>query len=438
MSFNDILENGFLDDVQERALSVVKKDRDEFKKIFDIIDQYCIKNNLIISNKYDLLCYPDSIENIINMTYSIYSNNPFRHANKLANDLHKKNPNDPNRKYIRLRTISEKEIFAIDYNFRQIAVFYKIQGYQKQEPVSIIKPTVINDIMYMPAELELIDIYHVLYDPSRFSEKDIAKKEEERLFKYVYRRKKRGVIGNDENNEKKCSPCKEVKKQRIEAIKLKLINEWLPDQKNMILIGPWAYDLIKNKSMELNTNIEKIQLISDLNVDEFKLILEKYVNQLSHFSISYREQDLHIPKDIRTKRFTFYIQFPTNKGIVEKPFLDLFPVASFEVIPYYDFNKIKVGEKNVLLRFLFIDMWVIRVIESLGLLTKDILQIKFDYLWDLINYVRNEFNTDELVNFFGVHKDPIIDKKIANLSNKYYYPYYPELYYKKEKKYREI
>jgi hypothetical protein len=428
MSLSSILEKGFLDDIKERALVVIKKEREQFNPVWETIKKYCEKNKLIISNKYVILGKENIAENIHKKEYNIYTSKPFKHANNLANEIHKNNNEDPDCIYMRMRTITENETFAVDYNLRQVAIIHKIQSRQRGEPTQLIKPVSINKLLYMPSEIELIDIYHTLYDPSRYDETEEAMMFEKLLFKRVAERKEKGIIGG--------SICKDLKKQRIEALKIGIVSEWMPNKSNLILIGPWAYDWIRTPK-ELCANIEKIQIISDWTAEEMKVQLQRYVHTITKFTITYREQELDIPKDARTKRYTFYIQCNTDRGIVEKPFMDLFPIAVFEIIPYNKIEGVLIGDRNVILRFLFIDMWVIRVIQSLGILSKDILNKKITYLWELIDFFRMR-DGQKCVDFIGTHRDAIIDKKMTNLKGNSHYPYYPSMFYNKQKSYRVI
>ena len=69
-------------------------------------------------------------------------------------------------------------------------------------------------------------------------------------------------------------------------------------------------------------NREKVQIISKTQPEELLHELKKIVMEFSKFEVSMREQELHIPKDFRTSRYTYYIHIQTSHGVTEKPFLD--------------------------------------------------------------------------------------------------------------------
>jgi hypothetical protein len=212
----------------------------------------------------------------------------------------------------------------------------------------------------------------------------------------------------------------------------------LKDRDDICLIGSWAYDWLKNEG-KICVNREKIQIISKLQVESISVSIEKFVKPMTNFQITYKEQQLNIPKDFRTKRYTFYINIETERGIVEKPFLDLFNSAEFEIIPFAIFNGICIGDKYVILRFLYIDLWILRLIYALGIITNDIINMKIDHYWFLINEFRGNYG-DKLktTNFFGIYRNYLVDKKQENLKGKKYTPYIPSIYLAENNTYREL
>jgi hypothetical protein len=428
MSLTTILEKGFLKDINANALKIIKAERGQYDQVWKVIEDYCKKHKLILSNKYVLSGYADAQCNIYNKIYKIYTSNPFKHANNLANEIHRANIEDSNACYTRMKTLQENAAFNIEYNMRQVAIINKLQRYKSRtESTDIIKPVEIKNQLYMPSELELIDIYHIMYNPAMYGEREEASAYEKILFEQTLTRKEKGVLG---------AGCQELKRDRLQALKIGIVTKWLPTR-DFILIGPWAHDWIKLES-NICANKEKIQIIGDIIPDKLKNLLQKFVSGMTKFNIVYRTQELYIPKDMRTKRHTFYIQIRSEKGITEKPFLDLFNIALFEVVPCKCVRNIYIGSNEVILRFLFIDLWILRVIKGMGYITDNILNMKISYLWHLIIFFRKECCIRGETHFIGTHKDAFIEKKMSNLQGRTYYPYYPAAMLKNKNKYREI
>lgn len=443
-----------MQDVQDESIKYIKKDRDHYQEVWELIEEYCEHNKLIISNIYVLLDQSSATENIYNKTYNIYCANPLVHGNNLTNILHEKTKNIA-KKFTKFKTIKEHEEFTIEYDMRIVATLYKVQKYKSmsknkhpetKDPNEIIKPVDINKILYMPAEIEMIDIYHTLYDASKFDQYETSIEMEKKLYEQYVIRREKGYLGGDKS-------CVERKKDLLEAIKLSIVRDWLTKHDNLILIGTWAYNWIL-QGVNICTDVEKIQLIGDISHNELLSILQRYISEFTKFQISVREQELHIPKDFRTRRYTYYIHIVSEHGVVEKPFLDLFNCCNFEIIPFTKVSSvnvngissskdkvytINVGNKYVILRFLFIDLWILRLIKNMGFISKDILDKKMDRIIAMIEKIRNKYGEElQEYNFLGIFKNYDIDKKKITLQGKKFYPYIPEIYLKQNGKYRVI
>lgn len=430
---NDLV-NGFLDDAKKRALVYVVKERSAFKQIWEIIEAYCKQFNLIISNKYTLTHNRNASANIRNPEYHIYAENPFRHANNLSNAIHAKMIKDSNVRFTMMRTLKEREDFLITYNIRNVVFLHKLQKFK--HPMSankIIKPIKLNNLLYMPPELEIIDVYHTLYDASRYRGVKEALNHEPLLFQQVIKRKEQGVFGGS---------CRDQKRSQLAAFKVDLVKNWLLDKNQLpgkdkfILVGSWAHDWIKSK--DLCVSGEKIQVISTMTPKELNDKLQKFADETMRLPITHRKQFLQIPEDSRVTRYTFYASITSERGATEKPFLDLFTSASYEVIPYKVIDGMYIGIKEVILRFLFIDLWVIRVIRGFNTMDSNRMKQKLLYLWKLILFFR-DYKIPGDTKYFGDYQDKFTSEKIRSREqSRRYFPYFPEAALIRDKKYRKL
>jgi hypothetical protein len=433
MAFSQILDAGFIELTKKAAIGQILSDRNQYETVWKTIVKYCTDNKLILSDLYVLSDKENTLQHIYDKSYKIYASNPFRHANLLTNLIHKNTIHQSGSEFTQLKTIIEQEEFAIEYDTRIVATIYQIKKHKSVKLETIINPVSIKNTLYMPAEIELIDIYDKLYDPNEYGSYKTSEEFESILYKQVIERREQGIIGGLDS-------CKERKKEFIEAIKITLVKDWLPNKKDTVLIGPWAYNWIK-LGTDICADVEKIQIISQLTPDELLKELQKYVNTLSKFSITMREQELHIPKDFRTTRYTYYMQIQSERGMTEKPFLDLFNCAQFSCIPYTTVDGILIGHKWVILRFLFIDLWIVRLIKKLNLISADILDKKLINLWRLIEEFRLGFGEKSVitkVEYIGTFREYSIDRKLSKLQGKPFFPYIPEIYLAEKNAYREI
>jgi hypothetical protein len=291
-----------------------------------------------------------------------------------------------------------------------------------------VRPIDIDGLLYIPSEIELIDIYHMIYNPVYEKEIDDSKSLEKKLFKKVEERKTQGILG--------ARDCK-AKKRNIEIIKIELVKEFLQGRSDIVLIGSWAYDWV-SYGEKLCVDPEKIQIISGIHPDQLLTELKKYTRKFTQFDISYKEQSLKIPKDFRTKRYTFYINTETFKGVTNKPFMDMFNSSSFNIIPYHQLDNMCIGSKYVILRFLLIDLWILRIIRSMDLIQKTKLQQKINHIWKLLQFFQKDSYQDNIDGYSGTYRNYNMDKKINNMKNQMFYPYYPYIFHKDKNEFRQI
>ena len=444
-----MLKDEFFNVILDRALVHIKKDRARFTRVYEITEEYCKKHKLIIS---DCSLLTDDIDETVKI-YNVYSINPFKHSNDLTNELFKAT----NDRYLYLKTIEKQKEFVICADLRAIVFFHKLQRYKNK---NFVVPCKINDLLYMPPEIEIINIYKQLYNLNFFGDYEKNKTLEQKLFDSIVERRaiirrniktkfKGGVdelkASNDDElkangaNDGKGSPflCPNKQRSHLNIIKLDIMMNWLPRYiDDVILIGTWAFNWLRKPSKDdLIANTEKIQIITSINPQEILGSIQRQILKITNFRISSREQTLFIPNDERTKRFTFYIHIQTKHGIVEKPFLDLFNSTSFELIPYYTFSGINCGNYWVILRFLFIDLWVVNVVYRLGILSDKVLDEKMQYLWHIIKYFHNyKYAKDysKKTKYLGLNRNENIDKKISMITKReFFLPYFPSMYKKK-------
>ena len=419
MSITKLLETDFIDEIEKKAYIKSKQMRKKFVFIFDFIKKFCIDNKLIISD-VNKIC---GIKDELNMIINIYSTNPLKYSNLLINKLFL---DLKNKKYLKLSTIQKNEEFMLYYNFKPIVIFNKLHKFRETK---IILPKIIDNLQYLPSNIEIIDIYKSLYDINQFSDYDKNLKIEKILFNDIESNKEKNILGSGK--------CDKFKRDIVDAIKIYLVKKWIRKNNNIILIGAWAHDWYKNRK-NICTNNEKVQIITNININNIFVELENEINKISTKKIHFRKNIIGIPKDPYTIRYTFYINFQTIKGITEKPFLDIFNSTEHNLIPNITIDKVKLGTKFVILRYLFIDIWILKFILEVGKLPRYKILNKIHIMWKYINFFKNNYEIDiKKIEFNGIFQDHIIYKKNKNINN-IIFPYYPYIYNNKYNSLRKI
>lgn len=419
MSFVEILKSDFINNTLEKANLLIEEDRKKYIKIWEIVNKYCKQNNIIISNKNKLYKLK-----LIDEQYNIYTIDAYYHAVNLSNELHK----NLEEKLINLNTVKQHEELCIFIDRRPLINIFTLKEYPNISVFKIINPVKIDELYYFPPEIEIIDLYNDLYNPAKFSDwEKIKSNDEPKLYEMILARKKEGIYG--------AGDCKILRKELVEILKIDIIQKVLTKFKDAILIGAWSNNILTKGVLNICADEEKIQIISDKSTNEIIDLIQSNIN-IKHKIIS-KIQDLNIPKDFRTNRVTLYLQIQTNTGTIDKPFLDIFNSTSFELIPYYEVDNINIGDKYVILRFLFIDLWIIKIVEKLGYLDKNVTNEKINRILGLIQRFRNM--PEKIIKYKGIFHDYSIDKKIYNLIHSSFKPkYIPEKYYKEQGKYYTV
>lgn len=129
---------------------------DEMDSIYKIIEEYIVKNKLIVSNSRLLA---DIEENKVK-SYVIYGSDIFIHANNLANEISKITI------HVFLFTNIKNQDFTVMVNGINTIQFYNIS----KKLNSLFLPVKKNKFLIYPPEFELLEIYYKLYSPLYFKD----------------------------------------------------------------------------------------------------------------------------------------------------------------------------------------------------------------------------------------------------------------------------
>lgn len=484
----DMPIDSFFKDLKPATRDYVISDNDIYVKIRGVILKYCNSKKLVLSNVPTLVgdTY-DPANNANILIYTIYPNNHGRAISDLINLNFE-------RWVVMKTLIENEHIIIeydtrIVADLRSVKQHPKIRLYELLSPVVIDTPIVglkskaiKKPIMYISPEMEAIKIYQDLYSPDKFKEWESLMNYEGKLFELINKRANVGVflkstpitIGgalietSEPDAQYNCTPCKIKKIRDLDILKYIILKDIVAFNKKVnnkyILVGHWAVDTIQylyNKEAKIGEdyissagykklptaykkmvgsegaiiNSEKIQIISSNGQAVDIAIIMSLLSKYTKFKLSYRQQNPYIPNDFRVNRVTIYIKMPSiGNKIVEKPVIDIFNSGSFEMIPYvekpFKDKMIYIGNMFVIMRFFMIDLWVLRIVLKLGLLTRSIFEEKMRHILHDVKKVRDP-NLKWLtysfgLDYIGYYDDYVVAKKIENVKNFAPPPYYPE------------
>ena len=403
--FGALLEKDFVPTLEGRALPAIQKDRNIYKPIRNTVLQFCKENPVYVSNPDALVGKKEESE-----TFSIYCDNPYKYCTKLTNLLYKNHT-----KYIVMNTLAKHEMMEIFINARKVVSMYIIKPEKNINVSDLILPVKIKDVNYISPELELISLYGDLYNPSKAAEWENLLKLEEPLLKQVYDRI--GILGG------KCTDCKVKRTNDINTLKQLIFTHFIP-KKMYVLLGIWALDVYNSKESK---STEKIQVISKRSIEDDLQDLIDFLGQYTDFAVTYRKKNIMIHKDFRMHKFIIYIRYPKLGKTTQKPIMDIYNNAQFELIPYIEKSGYMLANIFVLSRFIMIDLWVIRIIHKMNLIQKEFLKTKIRNLFDLMKQIKKIDSVIFGTQYLGEFQDYSIAKKLEMMEKNFSLPYYPSV-----------
>lgn len=383
------------------ASKIIEAERQRSQHITDIITKYIDENkDVYISRINEAVIYTEHLsEHSKKITLLIQK------ATDLQVHLFDSIPNFEN---------------SIWYNGRFILFIRSISPYPKIDLTKLINP----DGNYFPPELELIEVYRKLYSPQEFELWDeYASVEKEQYEKLI---SKFNITGGT---------CASKFIKEVDTLRQLTLHEFINEHANVVLIGSWAIQTIKagisNEQLQSN---DRLQIITDLSAETlFNQFIGFAKTDISSRNLSFdmREQSLHIPNDIRLKRYSIYVT-STCDETQETIFMDVFCNALYELVPFVLSNRIKrkkiaqfpkniqIGNLYVLIRFFLIDMWIIRIIHLLGAIPEHHMKSMVNKLLGMIKYVHSNYlfaHKTLNLSYIGVyHPDEFHKKKLIELN----------------------
>jgi hypothetical protein len=425
--FKTILDSTFFESIIDDANNeFIKTDRDKYKPIFELIRTEITEGKL----STDTIFFSDadklkgSIIDAPETNMIIYAIHTRKVSTAISNIIHENYG-----KYVQLTCVIPNEEYDILFNMRNLIKIYRIDQYKNiVELKSFINPKIINGIYYFPSELELIDIYHKLYLPNFNEEWASLASTETILYNKVIKNKIGGAS---------CKDCNVKRNLDIDYIKKSLLD--FINGENYVLVGDLAFNAIEG-----SVDAGNIQIISENSIENDYLNLSNFLSKYTPYGIYYKTKKLYIPKDNRILKYTFFIKYPTfGSSIVDKKIIDIYNCGNYELIPYTNLkvNKynFKIGNIFVQQRFLFIELWVIKILLFLKSIDKKEFNERSQLIFDKSKKLKKIMTTNSKVQYIGINFDEKIAQKLEiSLKQIKRTSYYPELSIKTDKKYKLI
>jgi hypothetical protein len=345
-------------------------------------------------------------------------------AKSLADALY--NVTDPHvsSKTVSMRTDLKHKEFTVTVHGRLFFKIFSLDKYRGIELIKLMGPAARpgyltkQPIKLISEEMQLIDIYRTMYSPLKVPNWQNFLAAEDKLYNLIKetiaKKSTHEISGGDPRVEEMFGSHEKITKSFIDEI---LISGFIKSV-NGIIIGDYALN-----ALGLEQSPSRIQIISDRNMDEVVKSVEVSLGQtkknIKDIKIKYIKYPLNIPSDFQITKHTVYL---VNQEQI--PIMDVFNCTQYELIPYTigsgDYKGMFIANPWVLLRFKFIDLWVLKIILNLGTDNPEFIRKRshniIDSVEKLRNYVHkmikeNPLDIFQLTNYAGVYTNELVAKK---------------------------
>lgn len=249
----------------------------------------------------------------------------------------------------RLTNIFNRE-YTISINNRYMIKVYNMDKYRNINLMDVVKPPqrvgyfTQQPVKCIPEDLQLIEIYHVLHQPSKQGLWSEAISVEEQLFSQLqYLHQKYGG-----------SPPADLQSM-ARAITQRLVS-LCPADKQRVLVGDCAIKLHMGLSI---VQSDRVQILTDEDPEIIKREVDTLYNA-KKFTTKLVKFSVNLPYDFRLTKHTVYIESDGKQTAL----LDIYNAPDYEMIPTTVLKNTRCGAHFVNMRFKLVDLWLLRLISE--------------------------------------------------------------------------
>lgn len=418
------LQIDILDNLESEAEKfIMDNDRMMYLPFFEAAEKFCAENSVLIGGRIgiDLLVGREVSQR--SFYWELYCDDTFNAARAFAVALSKvSSPHIPADTVALQTNIRHKE-FTISIYARSLFKIYSMDKYRNIKLVDLMGPAVRTSyftkipIKCISEEMQLIAIYRTLYSPAKLSLWREELVNENKIYNLI-----KDSLGEKATKEiSGGSPNVKAAARDMQC----LLMDKLIRKTNNVLIGDHAMF-----RMKLIKDPTRIQFISSDNIEQIEASCEKILNQSrsgrAGYKITHVRYPLNIPDDFQILKYTIYV----TDGKEQTPIADIFNSSQYEMIPFAEKDNIKIGNPWVLLRFLFIDIWILKLILNIGSDNTEFIKGKIrtnltrcDLIRENITDVLEVFQSSNYVGSFV--DDYIAKKKLIKEKGERFPNFYP-------------
>ena len=349
--------------VVEKAL----EDRHRFDKIYKAVERYISDNKLIIGGTLSVKAVTNTPKDQFDYNYTLYSENPLGDGFNISNLCAE----------LCNATLMRTEIYGKEFSIRVQDRPIVTLTYIGKHMRDIIRPLNVGGLLYVPPDFHLLQLYRNLYMPQSW---EGSLKDELKLYKWLkteYGKNQKKFVGaSDDSNFRKIK--RELKEQML---------KYLSERKDIILIGACAYNIMVEAELG-DSNIEI------LGTEAIANEMVEWIKNRVKLSVNLKKSDVMLVSDFRLNRTTIFVSNQTDKI----PILFVYNSLEYDLVPYnksiHPMYSGQIGNPFVLMRYILIDIWIIKVIRAHGGIDEEYAKRKILDSYDRLFNIRDMLKID--------------------------------------------
>lgn len=411
----------------------VVEERNRYDYIYAIIDSYIASaDDIVLGGVMGLHLMLGRERSWDDYVYHLYSESALSHANTLTNTIARTLVVQKKTDIIAMRTKIAHVSYEIVVDGRVMVMFHNL----KSNPVRAIDlirpiaakwfvgdtgPLAATGVSVLSPETYLLDIYWELTSPALADEWQANLDMETALVKMLGTRRSalKRVDGGDGGDD----------------ISLKLLKEFVANNDHVLLLGEHA---LRFYDAEVVLSSSVIHVISDLSADEIIGAIRVIVAPLP---ATKNDRTLNMMQDARLRRLTIRVGDEHDSREV----MYVYNSAEYDLVPFNTLkseeHSIRVGNPYVLLRFMLVDLWMIKWVLSMGKINEQFANKRMDNILTNFFALRDKLNgicVFQTHDYIGTYHDEIIDQKMSSIGSQKFKDYYPQEYIRKNGNYRDL
>lgn len=461
-------------DVKEKIMN----ERMRYGSVYEVIEKYLHNNgSIMIGGRIgvQLLLERERSTETFMFQYELFAENAFKHANILTNEVSKiLSPGGAWREgefivWLKSQsTSSAYKKYSIYVDNRPIVTIIGIPSGATDiiKPVTVLSFDKKKNILVVPAEIMLLDIYRTLYTPGEVDLWDEYLSDENQLFHHLQEReniiRENAIDGGDEDH------TGNITMKIRKHIEMVVMKEFIVNNAEIVLLGEHALHIINEDVMHtpiihITTSMDIEQLTKRLDA----LFIKEGIKdtQGDQIFVNVKDQYFNIMKDHRLRRYVILVSTKEIMYVYNSAQYDIIP---FNVVHQSNTKKfISIGNPFVILRFFLVEIWIVRWILSLGKIEESFAKKRIDSMLSQVLSLR-KFMTEgsssnktittisdsyfgetseaeglkifqnNVNDYLGVFVSEVISHKRDLEEQKKYPDYMPQRYYKENNAYRVI